>query len=194
MDITEKIYTGLTKEKKLSERQELLLKHGINIVLCDGGNLLFTTGISFVFGKSIVTVLYLILFSILRSYSGGWHASTRGQCFLSFQSFYCLYILLLSLDIPKSIECSTVLLSFVYIVLNAPVEHFLNPLSQEEIERNRVKTVFIATAMTVTYFFTSLYPSVSRTITVVLFFDMIMMVKLKNSSSWRYHENQMRCR
>lgn len=51
-------------------------------------------------GKTKETILYLILFTILRKYIQGYHADTFGMCYILTMMNYFVVLLLLEFDLP----------------------------------------------------------------------------------------------
>ena len=80
------ILTHIQTRYAYTEHQIALLNHGINIVISDGINMAVLLMISALAGDLFQGAVYLLTFTFMRKHSGGWHASTRVRCFLSYQS------------------------------------------------------------------------------------------------------------
>jgi accessory gene regulator protein AgrB len=104
------------------------------------------------FNNTVATVIYLALFSALRTHSGGFHARTRAGCFLVSISVYCFFSILYTLPIDQGIFLWFSLPALIYIGVNAPAEHRHNPLSESERKKNRNQTIVMVIVYTVIMF------------------------------------------
>lgn len=96
-----------------------------------------------IFGRFIITVIYLLTFSLLRFNAGGFHAKTHLRCYLTLCLTSLLFILLI-LVIPEGyytgICVSSTLFSAAIIIKFAPIQHVNRPLSGDEERRSRIKS------------------------------------------------------
>ena len=187
-----KIITDYFTEKlNLDDYQQKLFAHGLDIIFCDGSEFFFTLVFSAFLSSFKETLVYLVLFALLRINTGGWHARTRGKCFMVFESLYILFFISLKITIPITTQVFLMLLSSCYIRYNSPVEHWLQPLTDKEISfcRYRIKYVliFIFVFYVISYFI--YYPFCQISMTVMVY-NVLLMAVLKNSPEWRYaHED-----
>ncbi|MBQ1531149.1 MAG: accessory gene regulator B family protein [Solobacterium sp.] len=128
-NISVKLEYFLTDNILLSEYDTLLLKHGISILLQDGSEILSALIIGSCFGKLIETALFLICFCTLRIHSGGLHAKTPTGCYFGFMLIFSSVLIICSFDIPEYVSVIISIISAVFIILEAPAEHPLNPLT-----------------------------------------------------------------
>ncbi len=175
----------------LDDYQQKLFAHGLDIIFCDGSEFLSSLVFSVLLNFFRETLVYLLLFALLRINTGGWHARTRGKCFVVFESLYFLFLISMKITIPLTIQVCRMLLSSCYIRYNSPVEHWLQPLTDEEIAscRYRIKYVliFIFVFYVISYFIYYHFCQISMTVMV---YNVLLMAVLKNSPEWRYaHED-----
>ncbi len=89
-----------------------------------------------------LSLLYIFVLSILRQYSGGWHASTIPACILSYLGVYIIYRVILILALPSIVLFASCILFLIYAVCCSPIEIPGNPLKTSEILDSKKKTVF----------------------------------------------------
>lgn len=135
-----------------SEEDLALIKLAINSFICDGRNMLFLVLVSLVIDRLIATLIYIVIISLLRVHTGGWHAKSKSACFLAYFAFYVLYIFCISLRLSKTIYTLITLLCGLYMVVLTPIEHPLNPLTKQERIINHRYVVFYIFIFTVLFF------------------------------------------
>lgn len=135
----------LCKEIIVSEDVEIY-QFGIEQVLTTLINILTTIILGVLFGKVFQAVMFLVAFMILRSYSGGFHASTTIGCYiLSAISILAALSVLSFFNIEKFNCIELMLLSGVMVFLLSPVDTFNKPLDDIEhiIYKKRAVVVWI---------------------------------------------------
>ena len=94
-------------------------------------------------------IIFYLAFSFLRSYAGGFHASTEGRCiaFSSALIFICVYSFFLGerfdLQIPFAVLTAV---ASVIIILLSPIDCKEKPLSQKEKSKYRKKSIVLLLA------------------------------------------------
>ena len=126
------ILASIQTRNQYTDRQIILLNHGIDIVISDGINMTVLLMISAAAGDLLQGIVWLLTFTGMRKYSGGWHASTRFRCFLSYQAVFVLMLMCSGFITDLRIIVCTFLDSVSYTIRNAPVQHIFNPLSEQE--------------------------------------------------------------
>lgn len=170
----------------LSEKDKIMLHHGIDILICDGSNILCLLIIAYLSNHFLYGVLYVILFSMLRGYSGGWHSSTRLGCFIIYQIMFLLSLTIGSLSIPSCLSDIVFIFASVYTLVNLPVQHIYNPLTENERKRNMVKTRIVLFCILILYMiFVSMHLPYYRVISQVVLWNALYMEALKHTSYWR---------
>ncbi|MBR3151198.1 MAG: accessory gene regulator B family protein [Erysipelotrichaceae bacterium] len=117
---------------------------------------------------------------------GGWHASTKLGCFLTYQSVFIIICLLNECHFPLSLSVFVYFFSFIYLYFNSPVEHIYNPLTVAERISNKKKAR--RSAIYLTIFFVFLVFANSRyscVLSLVIFWNSICMEMLKHTKYWR---------
>lgn len=117
-----------------------IYKYGIELLLSILINICFLIFISFMGGKPLAWVFYLLSFIPLRTAGGGYHAPTHVACILLSAGMFCaafLFSVRLS-DASAALFCGvTALLSLTIFWCFAPVAAVNKPLSEGEFFWNR---------------------------------------------------------
>jgi len=186
----EKIKNMLLEKSHLDDIEIQLAEHGIDIIVSDGRNMLCVLVLSLLLNNFKYALLYLLILSSLRIHTGGWHASSEIKCFFTYQTMFLLFSFINSFNIPRAVCLLIMILSLIYIICLAPVEHKLNPLSSDEIKRNRVCClVYCFVFAAVFLLIQGNHSSYSQSIALSFLFNVVLMELLRNSKDYRYYEN-----
>lgn len=95
--------------------------------------------------KILVTILFLIYFSFLRTYAGGFHMKTSLQCFcMSIISyFFCIEMIYLINKMDVKMQFGFTIAVSLLICIFAPVENVNNPLSENNRKVNKIRTIVV---------------------------------------------------
>lgn len=133
MNLSDKLTDKLLKMQIInSEEKELYyygLKQGFLLLL----NMMTVIIIGFIFNMIWQSVIFVITYSLLRAYAGGYHASTQAGCYL-FSLVMIISVLWLIKLIPWNgfiIFIITIVASMIILII-APVEDSNKPLDQKE--------------------------------------------------------------
>lgn len=139
-NIAEDITFFLLKNRAIECEDSDIYIYGFQVILSS----LMVTGALLILGvllnKLLLTLIFILVFVLLRTNTGGYHAEKFKSC-LSISLIIYLSEILLNIIIPINfkIAIGTILLivgtSIIYI--NAPVEHKNNPLSFNEKRKYR---------------------------------------------------------
>lgn len=144
LKLSEKAASVLAKGNSLGSDDTVMMQYGLFIILSHILYAIICIICSAVFGVIVQGVIFYLTFSFLRSYAGGYHASTEARCiaFSSVAILICVYCISLSerfdLRIPftaSAAAASIALLAF------APVDCSEKPLSKEEKHEYRKKSI-----------------------------------------------------
>ena len=93
-------------------------------------------------GQIIECIFFALCLCPLRAIVGGYHCEKFSSCFLLSLSFWCILntLLYFNVHLHTFIMSSVVIISCVYILKNAPLEHPNNPLTSSETEKLKKRT------------------------------------------------------
>ena len=133
--------------------------------------------VGIVTNRILHTILFLLVFITLRSFTGGYHANTYGVCFMVTISVFIVtillaeyinicwwyYLLLLSVGLP-----------IIYIF--APIEHHNKPLETNDKARCKmISTILFLSFNIVGMVFTKVNATLSSVIFFTLVFDLFLL-------------------
>ena len=178
--------THIQAKYSYTDHQITLLNHGIDILTNDGINMIVLLMISVLAGDLFHGIIYILVFTSMRKHSGGWHASTRLRCFLSYQVVFMLMLLCARWITNSWMNIFLFLISISYIIKNAPVQHIYNPLSECEKLENRRKLKRNLLLISIAFACFSLNKShYAFTICYASTWNAACMALLKHSNMWR---------
>ncbi|SJZ89479.1 accessory gene regulator B family protein [Anaerorhabdus furcosa] len=180
------IYNYFNKENKLEEDKELYY-HAIKIIIHEWSTYLFLLLISILTNTVIPTIIYIILLTIIRKYSGGYHADTYFMCWFLYTIFYIIFLVLYQTNLFQStyINLLFLILSSFYIYQNAPVQHVNNPLTVMEKHQYRFYAIIILLVYAGLNLILQLFDcKIDTIILIVLIFNAVLMFLLKHSTTY----------
>ena len=145
--ITEKLIAkGIIEERKYSAD---VYEYGIELILGDLLNyiLIFVTGI--VLKQDVyLPLLYLTCFVSVRIFSGGFHAETHAGCSIFMIVFYLIFTLMYNVTLHMEIlwVALFIVLSYLPIVLFAPVRNKNRYVSEKKARINRIRAICLYSA------------------------------------------------
>ena len=135
------------EKNRLSQEQIEVCAYGLEVLLSDFIVLSITLVIALVINALIYTVLLLSTFILLRSQTGGFHASSHLRC----NSIYFIAYTLAIITIKYIPECVIVyfvvglgLFELLAVLVHAPLEHPNKPVSRRKKVKYRKTSIIFA--------------------------------------------------
>jgi accessory gene regulator B len=138
--IASKLTSYMVAQGVIPKEDEEIYVFGWTMLLLPAGSFVVILLIGAFFGQLLGSAIFLLFFSLLRSYSGGWHADSFIRCFLTTIALYgcCL---LLHFYLPESSWGWTLLalsLMSIFIIFRwAPVDHPNKPFRGQDKQKNK---------------------------------------------------------
>lgn len=134
----------LIENGTIDSKDKDIYTYGIEQTFVIFMNLVTTLLIALCFGMLWQSIVFMAIYLPLRSFAGGYHASTVLRCYLV-GIFLCIIFLLLSKYIPSvdNIIIAITLLASIIIFILAPVETSNKPLDQQELSVYKKRTRII---------------------------------------------------
>jgi accessory gene regulator B len=146
MSVSEKITDGLVNNGVITNEDRELYAYGFYTGALMLLNVVTTLVIGLIFGMVLESIVLMMVYIPLRSYSGGYHAKTAFHCYL-FSTIAMLAALLgIKLIVWTGFICLiAALVTGGMIFLLSPVENANKPLDQIEtvVYKKRARTIFI---------------------------------------------------
>ena len=144
VNISEKITNRLIRDNVIDDCNREIYLFGVEQFLTTVLNIITTLVIGIVLGELWQSLLFVLLFMALRTYAGGYHASTPIGCYLLTSS-----IITIALSVLKYIKINIfvciglLIISGVVILILSPVESKNKPLDNIEFIIYRKKAIAI---------------------------------------------------
>ncbi len=144
VNISEKITNRLIRDNVIEHCNKEIYLFGVEQFLTTALNIVTTFVIGILLGELWQSLLFVLLFMTLRSYAGGYHASTPLRCYLLTSS-----IIAIALSVIKYIEINIfvcvglLIMSGVVILILSPAESPNKPLDSIEFVIYRKRTIVL---------------------------------------------------
>jgi accessory gene regulator B len=112
----------LAKNEIIPDEQHDVYSFGIKSLIFKAISIMFCFVIGLCFNMLIETSIFLITFSMIRVYAGGYHAKTRMRCFLISMQTMIVFLFILKMSILQNLIVYIILLasSCISIYIFAP--------------------------------------------------------------------------
>lgn len=110
--------------KFISKEEREVYQYGMELVLLKWAHLITMLAIGFAFGMFLETAVFVVFYSVLRSYAGGYHAKTRTGCYVI--SWVMMAVVLAIVKFCPRIAAGQA--SFIGVVLSLPPVLYLSPV------------------------------------------------------------------
>ncbi len=143
----------LIKENAINEEEKEIYVYGIMLWITTIIGMLSIMVISTVFFKWYWGLLFLIFYTPLRVCAGGYHCNTYFWCFIvtNLVFFLNMALVLGLVELPtiesKVLSCCILGITYLYVFLNAPVTSTENQLSARRVNKNRIRSIVVATVL-----------------------------------------------
>lgn len=147
--------------------------YGIELFLFKTSLYIIVAVIALITNTLIPSAIFVVSYTLLRQYNGGYHCKTAEMCMVVSIFMYLFFLLLYKLDYgnTKIFFLISSCISFLPIAIFSPVENINNPLTVQEKRKYHIIAVIIAASFIAVvlfgYFFTikNLFYSVSYSLT-----------------------------
>lgn len=146
--VSEKILNFMCKNYDIPSNMKEIYQYGVEITISSIFNILLIIIASLVIGDFISGVIFLVCFIFLRSYCGGYHATTYFRCNIVFLVTYVsveVASILLSEVFPPDLWIAEViiLLAFLPVLIYAPVKNKHKTLEKRKILKCKMFSAII---------------------------------------------------
>lgn len=136
-------YLMLHQDMKTAILDKEIYQYGLEVFLLNLVNIISILLIGFISNTILNAVIFLITFIIIRQLTGGFHFKNYTKCIVTFMLLYILFLVLDSLAVWDFILCLVlIIIDFLYIILNAPIENKNKPISPYIKNKLRIKIVY----------------------------------------------------
>lgn len=178
MDLSKKISAFVCGTDCAEEDERSVIEFGIGILFSKMLNLITEMIIGCLFSMLLETVIFLLAFSFLRSYAGGFHASSSLKCYISSSAVMVIDLLIIRYADMSIVNIAFALFGTVSCLIFAPAESKNKPLDEVEKKEYRKRALIILFlilfVMTCSYFLHINF--IFTTLSVVLLIEGIMLI------------------
>lgn len=144
--ISVKLSKRLLDKIEVDKREEDVYVYGFELILSTLAGLTSILILTAVFSKLIVGFLFIAIFVPLRIFTGGYHASTYGRCFIISNLSYLTVLMIKNLTwyhTPVIVWYCLLLAACYYILIKAPVINPSQPVSEYRKKRSKKMVKYI---------------------------------------------------
>lgn len=162
--------------------------YGLELFFCSALCTVLMIVIGFLTNMLVESVVFMISFSVLRVFSGGYHSNSFLICNITTLFIYGVNILLykhlFNYIVTPFVYITVFSITVILVVLFSPVENDNNPLEDNESVRCKIKAC-IVTIVEISIFFLLFYvlkfKSIAIIIPTLLFVDILIVLGLLKS-------------
>lgn len=145
--IAVKITESLRKKEIIKAEDTDLYEYALYVIFSYVFFLLLALLVGFLLKIPVESLVFYIVFGILRNFAGGVHAKTERTCFVLSGAFIIAYLIIVWLITRYGINKLSILfvaVSLLCFLFIKPVDNVNKSLSAKEKKRNHVKVIVIA--------------------------------------------------
>ncbi len=145
MNIYETITDYLISQKIIPFEKKHIYMYGFELLFADILNLSVIFIIGILFCGFSPTLIYCIIFILLRSSCGGYHADTHLRCHICTIGVFIVFIVFFNVLVTnnKFIILIIDLVAYIPILIFSPIEHKNKPLSENNRKYNRLISILV---------------------------------------------------
>lgn len=161
--------------------------YGILCILLDTLDFLPVIILAFLLNHNVwIGAIFIVELSLLRQYSGGWHAKSIPLCIVCYSGVFCIFEYCLSFSIDIVFLFSLCLVSFLYIIIYSPVmipnSYYCNDLIVHNKKRSIISYIIMLGISLILVQFALPYAKASM---LVLLVNTCLMFQLQIVNYWK---------
>lgn len=179
----------LLKYKIISEEEKDIYVYGFELFNTTTFSVFSILGIAVLLNQIKFSIEFILVFFILRMFSGGYHANTHRGCFIITNIAFIISICArdIMLIIPEMVQASIFMGASYYVCLMSPRVNPNQPLSEEKFRKNqkyaRIYLCLIFIIVTVLYILNLKEAAISIETAVIMVF-LMMIIKPKRRKKY----------
>ena len=140
------------------ENNKEIYTYGLEIILNALISYLLIIIMGALTGELIATVFYLICYSGIRLWAGGYHAKTHLRCILIFAFVYIFSIFVLKIFVRESSCIFYILFIDNFVIgLLAPASALDNPIPNTKVKELKMRSIVVSSALSIVIYYISFY-------------------------------------
>lgn len=179
--VSDKIANSLVLQGIISKDDVEVYSYGLALLI----SFLFNTLVMLIVGglihRLIETLLFLAVFVLLRSFTGGYHADTFQKCMIITFSTYGSVIMLSSINVVLPVYFVAVLVGFFIVLAMAPVEHPNKEISDRKKVHHKITSIALYLFFSVSGFLLNNYNTRYKSVIFFALFADIVLLFIRKS-------------
>lgn len=150
-NIADSLATLLSANKIIDINKQEAYSYGLELFLFKFTLYIIILIISLLTDSFLISLVFTASYMLLRQYTGGYHCKTPEACMLTSILIYTFMLFLYNLKLNTLSLLFFVIntVSYLIIILKAPIENENNPLDTVEIKKYRILSIITSTLLTV---------------------------------------------
>lgn len=150
-NVADSLATLLSANKIIDINKQEAYSYGLELFLFKFTLYIIILIISLLTDSFLISLVFTASYMLLRQYTGGYHCKTPEACMLTSILIYTFMLFLYNLKLNTLSLLFFVIntVSYLIIILKAPIENENNPLDTVEIKKYRILSIIISTLLTV---------------------------------------------
>jgi accessory gene regulator B len=152
----------LVRNRIISEDDREIYIYGLELIL----NSLLVAGtivtLGILLNRIVITIIFLTVFSSIRSYSGGYHANQYWKCYCVGCSAYLSVIIIVNSTVVSQVKIESLIflaVSYIMIFGIGPLNSEKNPKTEKEMRKNSIiSKILISVYTTISGIGVIIYP------------------------------------
>jgi len=178
--ISDKITNSYILRGYIDKDKKDIYNYGFKLIISDIVNIIIVFSIGCLLRQFVNSIVFLLSFSFIRMFSGGFHAKTFGLCRCSLLSITLSILLITRRIYVYSVKVIPIIIfmdvvSLIVISIMAPVKHPNKVISEKMRRINKIKAIVSATVQSIISIFLIV---LGREEGLVIFFTLLAVVIL----------------
>lgn len=150
--LSSRIVKELIRNEIIHEEESEIYEYGMDMVLSTLVNLLIVLIVGLAFGELISAIIFFVLFALIRSSSGGYHAETHLKC----NTIYAVTLAIVLFWVKFAVSYYTIsghivilLVYFLTVARFAPIENPNKPLEETQMKKHKALCILYGMILTI---------------------------------------------
>lgn len=149
--LAESVATLLAANRIIDIDQQECYSYGLELFLFKSTLYIIILIISLLTNTFLISLIFTVSYLLLRQYTGGYHCKTAEACMITSVFIYVLMLLLYNTEICtySLLLIALDIISYLVILINAPIENENNPLEISEMKSYRTVSIIVSSVLLV---------------------------------------------
>lgn len=136
------------RREEIPDEDGEIYAFGFECILATAIQIVVLAFAGLIFGCLIELTLYSLCFTRIKGYIGGWHANTHFTCIFGYTVVALMSVCICRI-LPNWVSLIFLLIALKLIFKLAPIQHFNNPKTKEEIIKGRKTAITAASIISI---------------------------------------------